>query len=127
MPDLLSEISFFIQRLDWISLLDLALVTLIFFIILVVVRDTQAMVLLRGVIFLVVVFSLLTAIINLPAFSWLVSTVLPSLLLASPVLFSPVSDHLPPGTLAEWILRDRLPVRFQLQLHKLLWCDNRGR
>ncbi len=89
MPDLLNEISFFIQRLDWTSLLDLALVTLIFFVILVVVRDTQAMVLLRGVIFLVVVFSLLTAIINLPAFSWLVSTVLPAMWLAIPVIFAP--------------------------------------
>ncbi|HZU86504.1 MAG TPA: diadenylate cyclase CdaA [Anaerolineaceae bacterium] len=89
MPDLLSEISFFLQRLDWTSLLDLALVALVFFIILVVVHDTQAMVLLRGVIFLVVVFSLLTAIINLPAFSWLVSTVLPALLLAIPVIFAP--------------------------------------
>ena len=44
-----------------------------------------------------------------------------------PVLFSPVAGQLDPAQLAEWILRDRLPVRFQLQLHKLLWCDNRGR
>jgi 7-carboxy-7-deazaguanine synthase len=44
-----------------------------------------------------------------------------------PVLFSPVADRLEPAQLAEWILRDRLPVRFQLQLHKLLWCDSRGR
>jgi 7-carboxy-7-deazaguanine synthase len=45
----------------------------------------------------------------------------------SPVLFSPVHGALSPGTLAEWILRDRLPVRLQLQLHKLLWGDERGR
>jgi 7-carboxy-7-deazaguanine synthase len=45
----------------------------------------------------------------------------------SPVLFSPVHGELSPGTLAEWILRDRLPVRLQLQLHKLLWGDERGR
>jgi 7-carboxy-7-deazaguanine synthase len=44
-----------------------------------------------------------------------------------PVLFSPVADKLAPARLAEWILRDRLPVRFQLQMHKLLWCDSRGR
>ncbi len=44
-----------------------------------------------------------------------------------PVLFSPVSDRLPPGTLAEWILRDGLPVRFQLQMHKVLWGNERGR
>ncbi|RMG33394.1 MAG: 7-carboxy-7-deazaguanine synthase QueE [Gammaproteobacteria bacterium] len=43
------------------------------------------------------------------------------------VLFSPVADVLPPARLAEWILRDRLPVRFQLQLHKILWGDEAGR
>ncbi|HEB76997.1 MAG TPA: 7-carboxy-7-deazaguanine synthase QueE [Methylothermaceae bacterium] len=42
------------------------------------------------------------------------------------VLFSPVSGLLPPRQLAEWILADRLPVRFQLQLHKLLWGDEPG-
>jgi 7-carboxy-7-deazaguanine synthase len=44
-----------------------------------------------------------------------------------PVLFSPVWDALPPAQLAEWILQDRLPVRFQLQLHKILWGNERGR
>ncbi len=43
------------------------------------------------------------------------------------VLYSPVADELPPATLAEWILADRLPVRFQLQLHKLLWGAQPGR
>ena len=44
-----------------------------------------------------------------------------------PVLFSPVEGALDPATLAEWIVRDRLPVRFQMQLHKILWADARGR
>ena len=44
-----------------------------------------------------------------------------------PVLFSPVTGELAPRELAEWILRDRLPVRFQLQLHKLLWGNEPGR
>lgn len=47
--------------------------------------------------------------------------------LRCPVLFSPVADRLPPTQLAQWILADRLPVRFQLQLHKLLWGNERGR
>jgi len=42
------------------------------------------------------------------------------------VLFSPVSDRLAPRDLAEWILRDRLQVRFQCQLHKFLWGDESG-
>lgn len=45
----------------------------------------------------------------------------------SDVLFSPVHGEMDPGQLAEWILHDRLPVRLQLQLHKLLWADARGR
>ncbi|MEW6039299.1 MAG: 7-carboxy-7-deazaguanine synthase QueE [Pseudomonadota bacterium] len=43
------------------------------------------------------------------------------------ILFSPAAGTLDPAQLAEWILRDRLPVRFQLQLHKLLWGDSPGR
>ena len=43
------------------------------------------------------------------------------------VLFAPVQGKLSPTTLAGWILRDRLPVRMQVQLHKLLWGDERGR
>jgi len=44
-----------------------------------------------------------------------------------PLLFSPVHGRLEPRQLAEWILRDRLPVRFQLQLHKQLWGEMPGR
>jgi 7-carboxy-7-deazaguanine synthase len=44
-----------------------------------------------------------------------------------PILFAPVWDRLPPRQLAEWILADRLPVRMQLQLHKILWGEERGR
>nr|WP_239549761.1 7-carboxy-7-deazaguanine synthase QueE [Alloalcanivorax marinus] len=45
----------------------------------------------------------------------------------SDVLFSPVHGQLSGADLADWIVADRLPVRFQLQLHKLLWNDARGR
>lgn len=45
----------------------------------------------------------------------------------APVLLSPVWDTLPPAQLAEWILQDRLPVRMQLQMHKLLWGTMRGK
>lgn len=44
-----------------------------------------------------------------------------------PVLFSPAWDQLDAGRLADWVLRDGLPVRMQLQLHKILWRDARGR
>ncbi len=42
------------------------------------------------------------------------------------VLFSPVHDRLNPTHLAEWILRDNLPVRLQVQLHKILWNNAPG-
>ncbi len=44
-----------------------------------------------------------------------------------PVLLSPVAGKLDPKQLADWVLRDRLPVRVQLQLHKLIWGTERGR
>ena len=43
------------------------------------------------------------------------------------VLFSPAWGMIEPVELAEWILQDRLPVRYQLQLHKLLWGDQPGK
>ncbi len=43
------------------------------------------------------------------------------------VLMSPSYGQVEPVRLAEWILADRLPVRFQLQLHKVLWSDEPGR
>jgi 7-carboxy-7-deazaguanine synthase len=43
------------------------------------------------------------------------------------IIFGPVFGQLEPRLLAEWILRDRLPVRMQLQLHKYIWNpDARG-
>jgi 7-carboxy-7-deazaguanine synthase len=43
------------------------------------------------------------------------------------VLFSPSYTEVSPTALADWILADRLPVRFQLQLHKVLWGDVPGK
>lgn len=43
------------------------------------------------------------------------------------VLFSPSFGQVVPRDLADWIVADRLPVRFQLQLHKILWDDAPGR
>ena len=43
------------------------------------------------------------------------------------VLFSPSCSELESAKLADWILRDQLPVRFQLQLHKILWGNQAGK
>jgi len=89
MDDLISEIVFLVQRVNWLTLVDLFLVSAIFYIILMLLKDTQAQTLTRGVIFVVVLISLLTTLVNLPAFSWLASATLPALLFAIPVLFMP--------------------------------------
>jgi len=89
MANFLNNILFIFQRLNWLSILDILLVTLIFFGVLYSLRDTQAMVLLRGVIFLIVALVLLTTLVELPAFSWLVQNSFPALLLSIPVIFAP--------------------------------------
>lgn len=85
----LANLWFVFQRMTWLSVLDLALVTLVFFVLLQFLRDTQAIVLLRGVVAVIVALSLLTSVVRLPAFSWLISTTLPAVLLAIPVIFAP--------------------------------------
>jgi diadenylate cyclase len=85
----LNDLLFIFQRVNWLSAVDILLVTLIFFILLYTLRDTQALVLLRGVLFLVVLLALLTSLVDLPAFSWLIQSTLPALLLAIPVIFAP--------------------------------------
>jgi len=87
--EFISNLLFVFQRLNWLSVLDILLVAGIFFGLLYSVRDTQAMSLLRGMIFLFVLLALLTSLVALPAFSWLVSNALPALLLSIPVIFAP--------------------------------------
>jgi 7-carboxy-7-deazaguanine synthase len=50
-------------------------------------------------------------------------SLLPPDLPAGQILFSPVAEKMPPALLAEWILSDHLPVRLQLQLHRIIWPD----
>ena len=85
----LEELSFFIERFDWLSAIDVLLVTLVVFFLLRLIRGTQAVVLLRGVIVLVITIALLSSLLNLPAFSWLLANALPALLVAIPVIFAP--------------------------------------
>lgn len=89
MAEFLNNLFFIFQRISWLSVFDIALVTLIFFGLLYSLRDTQAMALLRGMILLVVALILLTSLVELPAFSWFAQNSLPALLLALPVIFAP--------------------------------------
>jgi diadenylate cyclase len=86
---LIESLDFFIARITWLSVIDLLIVTGIFFGLLILLRDTQAVVLLRGILVVVVLGALLNSTAVLPAFSWLVRTTLPAMVLAIPVLFAP--------------------------------------
>lgn len=79
MAELLSDLALLFSRLDWISVIDILLVTLVIYSLLALVRGTQAVVLLRGIIFLVLIIGLLTAVLRLRAFSWLLRNTLPAL------------------------------------------------
>lgn len=87
--DILSNLLFIFQRLDWLGVIDILLVTLVFFGVLYLVRGTQAMILLRGIILVLVLIALITSVANLPAFSWLVRTALPAMVFVIPVIFAP--------------------------------------
>ncbi|GJQ36108.1 MAG: cyclic di-AMP synthase CdaA [Anaerolineaceae bacterium] len=89
MTELLNNLFFIFQRVSWLSVLDIMLVTLIFFVLLYSLRDTQAMALLRGMIMLIVAITLITSLVELPAFSWFARNALPAMLLALPVIFAP--------------------------------------
>jgi diadenylate cyclase len=86
---LIDSLNFIIQRLNWLSIIDLLIVTLIFLGLLILLRDTQAVVLLRGILIIVVLGAILNSTAVLPAFSWLVRTILPALVIAIPVIFAP--------------------------------------
>jgi diadenylate cyclase len=81
---LVANLIFVFERLDWLSVVDILLVTAIFFAILA---------LLRGALILVALLGLLTSQEALPAFSWLVQTTLPAILFAIPVIFAPEIRH----------------------------------
>ena len=85
----MNELAALFQRLDWLSVLDIGLVALIFFVVLYLMRGTQAEPLLRGLIILSVVIAILGNTLTLPAFSWIFQRALPALLIAIPVVFQP--------------------------------------
>jgi diadenylate cyclase len=78
-----------LDQLTFSSLLDILLVTAVIYIILLLIRGTRAVQVLRGLVVLALLVALLSSLFELPAFSWLINTSLPALLLAIPVIFQP--------------------------------------
>jgi diadenylate cyclase len=86
----MTDLLWIISRLDWGDVvLDIPLVALAVFLLLYLVRTTQAVPLLRGIILLIAIIGLLSAVFELRAFSWLLLKALPALLVSIPVIFQP--------------------------------------
>ena len=85
----MGNLLWYVQRFDWIDALDILLVAFIFFWLLYLVRGTRAVPLLRGMIFLIILVTLLSGVARLRAFGWLTQKALPALLVAIPVVFQP--------------------------------------
>ncbi len=83
------DISWLIQRLSWLDLLDIFLVSALFFTTFYALRGTRAVPLVRGIVALLVSLALLGRLVRLSALSWLVAQLLPAILVAVPVIFQP--------------------------------------
>lgn len=86
---MLEKALYYLGQLNLLSVLDILLVTAVIYSALMLIRGTRAVQVLRGFIGLALIIALLSSLIELPAFSWLVGTILPTLLLAIPVIFQP--------------------------------------
>jgi len=84
-----SDILWLFSRMRFSDAIDVLLVACIFFAFLQLIRGTQAIQLLRGVVIFVVLAVLLSSVLRLTAFSWLISNAIPALLVAIPVIFQP--------------------------------------
>ncbi len=85
----MSDILWVFTRLNLLSVIDILLVTLIFYGLFRLMQGTQAVQLLRGVIIVVLLTILITNVLQLAAFSWLIRNSLSALLVAIPVIFQP--------------------------------------
>lgn len=85
----MSDILYVFTRLDLLSVIDILLVALILYGLFRLMQGTQAVQLLRGVIIVVLLTILITSVLKLTAFSWLISKSLSALLVAIPVIFQP--------------------------------------
>jgi len=78
-----------LQRLNGLAILDIALVSIVFFLLLLLVKATQAVPLLRGLLLIAAATVLLSGLAQLPTFGLIIRTGIPALLVAIPVIFQP--------------------------------------
>lgn len=89
MPNTFQDLILTLTTFDYFDLIDILLVGLIIYGVLYLMRGTQAVQLLRGMIFLVIIVAILSDQFQLTAFSWLIQVMVPALLVAIPVIFQP--------------------------------------
>jgi diadenylate cyclase len=116
---MIANLFWYLQRLGWTDIVDILLVAFIFFWLFYLVRGTRAVPLLRGVIFLIIVVLLLSGLVDLRAFGWLIQRALPALLVAIPVIFQPelrraLEQLGRPGSLVGWRMGERNDLEFSL-------------
>ena len=89
--EVLQQLSYFIAILDWESGIDIALVTLVIFSLMRLIRGTRATQVLRGFLTVVALLwaILITTPLELPALAWLIDQTIPAMFLAIPVIFQP--------------------------------------
>lgn len=85
----MSQLTWLLQRLNWLNVVDILLVAAVFYGVLAILRRTQAVLVLRGLVIVGLLAVILINLLPLPAFSWLLRNSLPALLIAVPVIFQP--------------------------------------
>ena len=83
------DIAWLLQRISWTDILDIFLVAMLLFWVFYAIRGTRAVPLIRGITALLISLTIVTRIIELRAFSWLIEQLLPTILLGIPVVFQP--------------------------------------
>ena len=83
------DLTWLITRIAWSDALDILMVAFFFFWIFYAIRGTRAVPLVRGITALIVLLAVLTRLVKLPVFSWLIGQMLPAFIVGVPVLFQP--------------------------------------
>lgn len=112
----LSDLLWILFRIDAIAIVDILLVTLVFYALLRLIQGTQAVQLLRGIIFVILVVVVVSGLFRLTAFNWLLRNAIPALLVSIPVIFQPelrrALDRLGrAGGIMVWPLKETKPER----------------
>ncbi|MCB9430475.1 MAG: TIGR00159 family protein [Ardenticatenaceae bacterium] len=89
MDSLTTQLLTYINRLDAPSIIDIALVTAVLYGLLLLIRNTRAIQMLRGLIIVALIVFILSSVEQFPAFNWLINGIIPALVVAVPVLFQP--------------------------------------